>query len=463
MIDELQPYPEYVPSGSPWLGAVPSHWHVRSLGSMTSAISRRNRPHLPLLSVVREKGVIPRSTMSKDENHNYVPDDLSNYKVVRAGNLVINKMKAWQGSLGIAPIDGIVSPAYYVFDLAIENRLYGQALLRSRTYVDYFARVSDGVRIGQWDLSINGMRRIPVAVPPPNEQAAIVRFLDHADRRIRRYIRAKQKLIKLLEEEKEAITHQAVTRGLDPSVSMTDSGVEWLGRIPEHWDVALNQRLFRETTRPYRGSDETQLSLSQRDGLIPTSAMKERSLQTASFDKWKIVEPGDLVLNRFKAHLGVFFAASLRGIVTFHYGVFRARRPIIAKYYELLYHTPEYRCIYAGRSNGMTVGLQNLSNQNFYNVRSPVPPVDEQARIVSWCAGQTRTVDRALGAARTEIDLLRELRTRLIADVVTGQLDLRAAAAALPDEPTDDEPLDDADESDADDLDADDAPEDDDA
>lgn len=114
MIHDLKPYPAYKDSGVPWLGEVPEHWKIQSLSSLTTARSQRNRPDLPLLSVVREKGVIPRSSMSDDENHNFIPDDLSNYKVVHEGDLVINKMKAWQGSLGISPQDGIVSPAYYV-------------------------------------------------------------------------------------------------------------------------------------------------------------------------------------------------------------------------------------------------------------------------------------------------------------------------------------------------------------
>lgn len=215
MIDGLKPYKDYLESGSAWLGAVPAHWTIRSLGSLVRPISLRGRPDLPLLSVVREKGVIPRASMSDDENHNYVPDDLSNYKVVRRGNLVINKMKAWQGSMGVATQDGVVSPAYYVFDLKVENLRYAHALLRSKPYVAFWHQSSDGVRIGQWDLSPVGMKRIPIAVPPFDEQAAIVRFLDHADRRIRRYIRAKRKLIALLSEKKQAIIHRAVTGACD--------------------------------------------------------------------------------------------------------------------------------------------------------------------------------------------------------------------------------------------------------
>ena len=157
---------------------------------------------------------------------------------------MINKMKAWQGSMGIAPCDGIVSPAYFVFDFAIENRAFGQRLLRSKPYVAHFASASDGVRVGQWDLSIAGMREIPVLMPPPDEQAAIVRFLDHANRKIDGFIRAKRKLIALLNEQKQAIIHRAVTRGLDPDVPLKPSGIPWLGDIPQHWELWPNRALL---------------------------------------------------------------------------------------------------------------------------------------------------------------------------------------------------------------------------
>ncbi|MDY0130082.1 MAG: hypothetical protein RBR63_07845, partial [Methanosarcina vacuolata] len=250
---------------------------------------------------------------------------------------------------------------------------------------------------------------------------------------IRHYIRAKKKLIKLLEEQKQAIIHQAVTRGLDPNVKLKPSEVEWLGDVPEHWAVIPNRYLFRETTRKYIGENEIQLSLSQREGLIETDQMKERSLRTASYDNFKVVIPDDLVLNRFKAHLGVFFASTLRGIVTFHYGVFYPLKEMKTKYFELLYHINPYKTIYAGVSNGMTVGLQNLSNQNFYKIESIVPPLSEQIDILYFVEKETRTLDRAIDAILREISFLREYRTRLIADIVTGKLDVREAAANLSD------------------------------
>jgi type I restriction enzyme S subunit len=165
VIADLKPYLEYKESGSRWLANVPLHWEVRKLRTLIRSRNERNHPELPLLSVAREKGVFVRSLTGGDENHNVIPEDLSNYKVARAGNLVINKMKAWQGSMGISPTDGIVSPAYFVFDFEIADRAFGQALLRSRPYVAHFGQASDGVRVDQWDLTIAGMREIPVLEP----------------------------------------------------------------------------------------------------------------------------------------------------------------------------------------------------------------------------------------------------------------------------------------------------------
>jgi type I restriction enzyme, S subunit len=140
------------------------------------------------------------------------------------------------------------------------------------------------------------------------------------------------------------------------------------------------------------------------------------------------------VLNRFKAHLGVFFEATLRGIVSFHYGVFAPRQRLSTKYFELLFHTYAYKTIFAGRSNGMTVGLQNLSNQNFYGVRAALPPHNEQVEIVDFTERETWEIRTAISRLEREILLLREYRTRLVADVVTGKLDVCEAAVRLPNE-----------------------------
>jgi len=464
MVTELKPYPAYKDSGVPWLGQVPEHWELRSLGSITSTISHHGRPDLPLLSVVREKGVIPRSTMSDEENHNFVPDDLSNYKIVREGNLVVNKMKAWQGSLGIAPMDGIVSPAYFVFDIRIGDRQFAQTLLRSKVYIPFFAQASDGVRIGQWELSVVGMKRIPVVVPPLSEQAVIVRYLDHADRKVRHVIRARQQLIKLLTEQKQAVIQHAVTRGLDCDVRLKPSGVPWLGDIPEHWEVRRLKSLLG--ARITDGPHVTPTFVSDGVPFLSVDGIQNGDLV---FETCRYVSPEDHAEFRKKTSphrddilLGK--AASTGKIarvkVDFEFSIWSPLGLIRPDQFQVVSPFLEYALkdfsSQAQIETLCTLNTQkNISMDDIPRVLLPLPPIAEQLAIVHHIEDATTNLDLAIDAARREIDLLREYRTRLIADVVTGKLDVRDAAAHLPDEPEEQpEPLDEEPVAETSDLDA---------
>ena len=431
MMNELKPYPAYKDSGVPWLGEVPEHWVLLRMKTLLRERVEKGFPDEPLLAATQTKGVVRKEQY---ENRTVLAlKDLHLLKLVRCGDFVIS-LRSFQGGIEFAREQGIISPAYTVlYPNNLQNQAFLAWLFKSKPYIENLSLFVTGIRQGQ-NIDYEKLSRSALIVPTLLEQAAIVRFINHAERRICRFIRTKLKLIKLLEEQKQAIIHQAVTRGLDPNIRLKPSGVEWLGDVPEHWEIVLNQRIFKEEIRPHYGLPEIPLSLSQKDGLIPTDSMQERSLQTSSYDNWKVTVAGDLVLNRFKAHLGVFFASNLKGIVSFHYGVFLPRRLLVTKYFELLYHTNVYKNIYAGRSNGMTVGLQNLSNQNFYNVHSVVPPVQEQMEIVLFVEKITVRMNDLIQKAQREIALIREYRTRLIADVVTGKLDVREAAAQLSDE-----------------------------
>ena len=191
--------------------------------------------------------------------------------------------------------------------------------------------------------------------------------------------------------------------------------------IPAHWKEILNGILFKENVRKPK-EDDIPLSLSQKDGLIPTELMKESSLKTSSYDNWKRVVKHDLVLNRFKAHLGVLMASDYEGMVSFHYGVYEPRMPLVTKYYELLYHTDVYKGIYAYTSNGMTVGLQNLSNLAFYSIKGIYPPLAEQENIVSYLESKTSKIDAYVADKEKEILLLQELKQKTIAEAVTKGL-----------------------------------------
>lgn len=200
-----------------------------------------------------------------------------------------------------------------------------------------------------------------------------------------------------------------------------DSGVQWLGRIPEHWDCVQNMFLFKENVRSPLKND-IPLSLSQVDGLIPTDDMKESSLKTSSYENWKRVFVDDIVLNRFKAHLGVLFASKYIGMVSFHYGVFEKKVDLVPKYYEYMFHSDQFRLILGFASKGMTVGLQNLGNNDFYNLKSLYPPLSEQHSIVSYLDDKCAKIDKSIENMEKQIVLLQEMKQRVIADAVTRGL-----------------------------------------
>jgi len=439
MIAGLKPYAKYKDSGSKWLGLVPDGWQVRSLRSLIGKRAERNRQDLPLLSVAREKGVFVRSLTDADENHNVIPDDLSNYKVARAGNLVINKMKAWQGSMGIAPCDGIVSPAYFVFDLRLANVAFGQRLLCSKPYVAHFAQASDGVRVGQWDLSIPGMREIPVLVPSPNEQATIVRFLNHANRKIDGFIRIKRRLIALLNEQKQAIIHRAVTRGLDPAVPLKPSGIEWLGDIPAHWIACP---LKRTLSKIDYGTSEG----STADGRFRVLTMAHvrngrvfvpESGGIDAIPSGLELKVGDLLFNRTNSpelvgKVGLFSEASAEPVTFASYLVrLRVTSEYNSRWLSYVLNAAGFLA-YARSQAFVSLHQANLSSSRYSRMSIPVPPRSEQDVLAEMIQEQTRLMDAAIARTEREIALMQEYRTRLTADVVTGKLDVRAAAASLP-------------------------------
>lgn len=198
-------------SGVKWLGDIPAHWTMIKLRQILRPVSVKNHPELPLLSVTREQGVIVRNVESKEENHNYIPDDLSGYKVVRKGQFAMNKMKAWQGSYGISDYTGIVSPAYFIFDVNFDNLEYFHFAIRSKVYVNFFAQASDGIRVGQWDLQMDKMKEIPFIIPPVEEQIAIVKHVRSAMPKYDALIEKLQEEIKALEEYKAKLIADVVT------------------------------------------------------------------------------------------------------------------------------------------------------------------------------------------------------------------------------------------------------------
>ena len=400
------------------------YWEAVPLRSLISQASMRNRPDLPLLSVVRDKGIIKRN-LDKSDNHNVIPEDLSNYKVVSKGQFVINKMKAWQGSCGVSQFKGIVSPAYFVFDLDIHNPRFFNYSIRSRTFVDEFNRISKGIRVDQWDLELHLLKYIRFPLPSSDEQDQIVRYLDWKVSQINRFINAKRLEILLLEEQKRATVIKAAWRGLNNDVSMKNSGLEWLGYVPDHWEI---RSLFGLATEQEISNNDTfnqnLLSLSYgkivnkdintTDGLLPTT-----------FDNYQIVNDGNIILrftdlqNDHKSlRVGL---ATQTGIITSAYTCLKVRDGISPLYVYYLLHSYDLCKVFYGMGGGVR---QGIGYKDIRKMLMLLPPYEEQISIAKYLNEQDSTTNEAIEKLNQEITLLTEYRTRLISDVVTGKMDV---------------------------------------
>ena len=450
MIADLKPYPAYRHAEGGWIGEIPSHWHVSRMKYVVwETDSRSTGGREQLLRVSQYTGVTQRRREDGVDAPDTRAESLVGYKVVEPYDLVINIMLAWNGSMGVSRYAGIASPAYCTYRFGKESSpWYFHHLLRSPTYKSRIKTVSTGVVESRLRLYSDELFRIEALVPPPSEQAAIVHFLDWANGRLERAIQAKRKVIALLNEQKQAIIHRAVTRGLDPNVPLKPSSVPWLGEIPRHWEVIRSKYIYREVDSRSANGGETHLSMSQKLGLIPSSQIEEKRLVSETYVGAKLCEKGDLVLNRLKAHLGVFALAPQRGLVSPDYTVLRPIRTLEDRFFEAVYRTPACRVELRQRAKGIVQGFWRLYTDDFYDIRVPVPPVDEQRRIMARIDGDLTGVLTAIFRLEREIALLREYRTRLVADVVTGKLDVREAAVGLPEDSGASAPSDLSDESD---------------
>ena len=432
MIEGLKPYAEYKESGQKWLGRIPAHWDLKP---GHAAYKKRKVSNLGM----KEKTVLSLSygrikVKATDKQHGLVPESYDTYQVVNEGNVIIRGTDLQNDHtslrIGLSRNRGIISSAYLCLEAqpsVIPD--YGYQILNVFDLTKAIYRYGSGLR---QNLDHGEIKRLPIFLPPLDEQAAIVRFLDHANRKIDGFIRAKKKLIGLLNEQKQAIIHRAVTCGIDLNAPLKPSGIRWLGDIPKHWEVRRAKYLFREVDDRSMEGKETHLAMSQRLGLVPSS-MVDSAMRSESYAGAKLCQESDLVLNRLKAHLGVFALAKQKGVISPDYSVFRKRAAISMEYYENVLRSTACRRELRIRAKGLVEGFWRLYTDDFYDIRLPVPPLDEQGEIMSAITAETTTLTTAIARTEREIALMQEYRTRLTADIVTGKLDVREAAAKLPD------------------------------
>ena len=435
MKTNMQKYPAYKDSGVEWLGEIPKDWKSERLASILNNVAERNRTDLPLLSITRERGVILRDLDNEEENHNFIPDDLTNYKVLRKGQFGMNKMKAWQGSYGISAQDGIVSPAYFIFQLRddLDSRYFHLAI-RSRLYVSFFGSASDGVRIGQWDLSRDRMKNIPFLIPPIEEQTAIADFLDRKTALIDQAIGIKHKQIELLKERRQILIHKAVTRGLNPNVKMKDSGVEWIGEIPEGWEVKrLKYCLIGKLKYGANESGiEYDVNLPRYVRITDFGQDGKLSEDNKLSLSWKqgceyLLKDGDILFARSGATVGKTyqFKKSMSIEICYSFAGYlikaESNEEIILSDFLYLYTNSN---LFNKWKEGIFIKatIENIGADKYSQLQVIIPPLVEQKEILAKYKIDNERFATAISLKEQEIDKLKEYKATLINSAVTGKI-----------------------------------------
>lgn len=442
MIRGLTSYPSNRESGVAWLGEVPAYWEVKP---GRACFFEKKEPNTGLkettvLSLSFGKIVVKPA----EKLHGLVPESFETYQIIDPGDIIIRPtdlQNDWNSlRFALSSHRGIITSAYLCFHTKeVLDRRYGHLLLHTYDLKKVFYGLGSGLR---QNLDWSDFKYLPCVVPPLPEQATIIRYIERADRRIRRAVHTKRKLIALLNEEKQAIVHRAVTRGLDPDVPLKPSGVEWLGDVPAHWDIKnlkqisprISGRLvyspaqyFSDEGIPFLfGTNITEEGISFKNVKLIPPDINERFIRHA-------LREGDLVTVRVGA-------PGLTAVVTKEAdGLNCASLMIIRKGSEFSSRWLMYSLnsnIGKQQVEMVTYGaaLTQINITDAINFQFPVPPLPEQNEIAEYLEKKSSNYLRLMKEIQGSIDVLLEFRTRLIADVVTGRLDVRRAADGLPDE-----------------------------
>lgn len=420
-------YEKYKKSISPFLEEIPFHWKETYLSHAYSLSSDTGHTEEQLLSVFLDKGVVSYSSTDQKQVHK-PSEDMSKYQLVNPGDFVINNQQAWRGSVGISRYKGIVSPAYYIWRPRKDNNpYYMNYLFRDHYIIDQFVLASKGVGSIQRQVYVPYMKRIILSIPPREEQNKIVRYLDWQVSKINKLIHGYQRQIKLLEERRQTVIDRAVTKGVRQGRQMHSIQANWMGDIPADWKMIPSKRLFLES-KERKHPDDKPATASQKYGIIlqedyMKSENKRIVIATQGLDDWKHVEPDNFVIS-LRSFQGGIERSEIFGCVTWHYIVLLPQKYVVPRYFKWLLKSKSYIKALQGTSEFIRDG-QDLRYSNFVKVDLPLIPASEQEEIADYIEQETAKIDRAIPVLEKEIELLKEYRTRLISDVVTGQMDVR--------------------------------------
>jgi|LakMenE01Jun11ns_1017448.scaffolds.fasta_scaffold9936226_2 type I restriction enzyme S subunit len=430
-------YPAYKPSGVEWLGEVPEHWELKRISSLYREVVEQGSDELPVLSVSIHHGVSD-SELSEEEMDRKVTrsEDRSKYKRVTPGDLVYNMMRAWQGAFGTVCVEGMVSPAYVVArPTSNVPSTWIEYLLRTDPAISEIKRFSRGITDFRLRLYWDEFKNLRVCLPPSNERGVLLRFLDRETAKIDALIAEQQRLIELLQEKRQAVISHAVTKGLNPDAPMKDSGVEWLGEVPEHWEILELKRLKKEGSSITYGIVQAGPHIDDGVAYIRTSDMAgdRLILETCQRTSMEIdesyarskVEAGDLVI-AIRATVGKVLEVpiELHGAnLTQGTAKFSPGARVDARFIKASFEADYCQSQIMSSAKGAT--FLEITLDALRRLKIAIPPLDEQEEVVEFLAGATSRLGDLLLAAQQTITLLQERRSALISAAVTGQIDVR--------------------------------------
>jgi type I restriction enzyme, S subunit len=448
VIGDLKPHAAYKDSGQDWLGFIPAHWSLLRAKRLFREVDERSKTgEEELLSVSHLTGVTPRRLKTVTM---FLAESNVGHKVCRPGDLVINTLWAWMAALGVTKHIGIVSPAYGVYRPTEGGGIlpaYADHLLRTSMYAAEYQRRSTGVNSSRLRLYPEQFLRIPVMVPPLDEQASIVRILDWANGRLERAIRAKRKVIALLMEQKQSMTQRVVTRGVDASAALRPTGIPWFGDVPSHWEVrplkAVSVIQSGVTLGKDYGAQQTQSFPYLRVANVQAGFVELSDVKTIRVPvpeaRRSMLAVGDVLMTEGgdpdKLGRGCVWDGQVSPCLhQNHVFAVRPDQQRLEPAFLSAYMGTSYARAYFQSTAKQTTNLASTNKTKIGRLQVPLPPMDEQRAILAAVAAETQPVTAAIARLEAEIRFLREYRTRLVADVVTGKLDVREAAARLPDD-----------------------------
>ena len=428
----IRPETEMKESGASWMGKIPCEWSVSKLKWYLRRIDPRNPGDKQVLSLYREYGVIPKD--SRDDNHNATSEDTSKYKYVRVGDFVVNKMKAWQGSVAVSEYDGIVSPAYYVYHFTDDSyhRRYFHYLLRS-CYKEEFMRLSGGIRVGQWDLNSKDLDNVLIVIPKKEEQQAIADYLDETCSKIDEIIAEAKASIDEYENLRQSIIYEILTKGPDDNVEMKDSGVEWIGKVPSHWMIG---KVKYGTTKV--GSGKTPKGGAE---VYMTSGVMFLRSQNIYNDGLRLdnpyyiseeideemkntrVQKNDVLLNITGGSIGrccIFDGSIPNANVNQHVCIIRVNSSVFLPEYMHLFWISLIGQI-SIKSYQTGGNREGMSAEAIKNTPIPIIPIGEQRRIVDLIKPKIDDFNSLIAEKESLINDLEAYKKSLIYEMVTGK------------------------------------------